>query len=60
MEYFPLTVDEQSKMIAMMIRKFVDEEIMPVRDQLDDDIDHVIINKILTKLSHLGVLSVAP
>lgn len=59
MEYFPLTVDEQSKMIAMMIRKFVDEEIMPVRDQLDDDIDHVVINEILTKLSHLGVLNVA-
>ena len=58
MQYFPLIVTEQDKMIVEMIRQFVDREIMPVRDKLDDDTDHVIINKILGKLSNLGVFRV--
>jgi alkylation response protein AidB-like acyl-CoA dehydrogenase len=45
-------------MIVQMIRSFVDNEIMPVRDKLDDDKDHVIINEILGKLSDLGMFAV--
>jgi alkylation response protein AidB-like acyl-CoA dehydrogenase len=60
MEYFPLIVTEQDKMVAQMIRQFVDREIMPVRDKLDDDTEHVIINQILKKLSALGVFRVGP
>ncbi len=37
MEYFSLIVTEQDRMIVQMIRQFVDREIMPVRDKLDDD-----------------------
>ena len=58
MDYFPLLVDEASKMIIDVIRKFVDTEIMPIRDKLDDDIDHVLINEILVKMSALGVFNV--
>ncbi len=58
MEYFPLIVTDQDRMIAQMIRQFVDREIMPVRQQLDDDTEHIIINDILRKLSDLGVFRV--
>lgn len=58
MQYFPLIVTEQDKMIVEMMRQFVDREIMPVRDKLDDDTDHMIINEILGKLSDLGVFRV--
>jgi alkylation response protein AidB-like acyl-CoA dehydrogenase len=60
MEYFSLIVSEQDKMIIQAIRQFVDREIMPVRDKLDDDTEHVIINEILKKLSALGVFKVGP
>jgi len=59
MEYFSLIVTDQDKMILQMIRQFVDKEIMPLRDKLDDDTEHLIINEILGKLSNLGVFSVA-
>ena len=58
MEYFPLVMTDQDRMIVQMIRQFVDKEIMPVRDKIDDDIDHVLITKILTKLADLGVFRV--
>ena len=29
-----------------MVRSFVDKEIMPVRQKIDDDKDHVIVNRI--------------
>jgi alkylation response protein AidB-like acyl-CoA dehydrogenase len=59
MDYFKLIVSDEQKMIVDVIRRFVDQEIMPVRDQIDDDLDHVIINKILGKLSALGVFRAA-
>jgi len=60
MDYFPLIVTDQDKMIVQMIRQFVEREIMPVRDKLDDDTDHVIIREILGKLADLGVFAVQP
>jgi alkylation response protein AidB-like acyl-CoA dehydrogenase len=57
-EYFPLLVDEAGKMITDVIRRFVDQEIMPIRDKIDDDVDHVLINQLLTKMSALGVFNV--
>jgi len=59
MEYFPLIVTETDQMIVQVIRQFVEREIMPVRDKLDDDADHVLINEILRKLSDLGVFRVS-
>ena len=38
-----------------MLCSFVDKEIMPVRQQIDDDKDHVIVNKILQGLTDLGI-----
>jgi alkylation response protein AidB-like acyl-CoA dehydrogenase len=58
MDYFPLLVDEAGKMITDVIRKFVDQEIMPMRDKIDDDVDHVLINQLLVKMSALGVFNV--
>jgi len=58
MEYFPLLVDEAGTMITDMIRKFVDQEIMPIRDKIDADVDHVLINQLLIKMSALGVFNV--
>ncbi|MBW1710870.1 MAG: acyl-CoA dehydrogenase family protein, partial [Deltaproteobacteria bacterium] len=55
MDYFPLIVTDQDKMIAQVIRRFVDQEIMPIRDKIDDDTDHVLINEILNKLNALGI-----
>lgn len=45
-------------MLVDTIRKFVDDEIMPVRDKIDDDRDHVLINELLVKMSALGVFNV--
>jgi alkylation response protein AidB-like acyl-CoA dehydrogenase len=59
MEYFPLIVSEQDRMIAGVLCQFVEKEIMPVRDRIDDDTDHVLVNQILTKLSALGAFRVA-
>ncbi|MBW2092912.1 MAG: acyl-CoA/acyl-ACP dehydrogenase, partial [Deltaproteobacteria bacterium] len=55
MDYFSLIATEQDKMIAQVIRRFVDQEIMPIRDKIDDDTDHVLINEILSKLGALGI-----
>lgn len=58
MDYFPLLLDEAGKMIIDVIHKFVDTEIMPIRDKLDDDVEHVLINDLLVKMSALGVFNV--
>ena len=58
MDYFPLLVDEAGKMITDVIRSFVDQEIMPIRDRIDADVDHVLINELLVKMSALGVFNV--
>ena len=43
-------------MVVDVIRTFVEREIMPVRQQIDDDTDHVIIHRILEGLSNLGLM----
>ena len=60
MDLFPPMYSDQDKMLAQMIRRFVDQEIMPVRDQIDADVDHVLINSILNKMSQLGVFGARP
>ena len=49
MDFFPLLVDEAGAMITDVIQRFVDQEIMPIRDVIDDDVDHVLINQLLIK-----------
>lgn len=46
---------EEDRMIAEAIRRFVDQEIMPVRGQIDDDHDHELVNSILRKMGALGL-----
>ena len=58
MDYFPQLVDEAGKMVTDVIRRFVDTEIMPIRDKIDDDHDHTLINELLVKMSALGVFNV--
>ncbi len=58
MDYFPPLVDEAGAMITDVIENFVNQEIMPIRDKLDDDVDHVLINELLIKMSALGVFNV--
>ena len=55
---FPFVMTEQEHMVVEVIRQFVEKEIKPVRDKLDDDTEHVIINEILRKLAGLGMFSV--
>ena len=55
---YPLVMTDQEKMIVEVIHQFVEKEIKPVRDKLDDDTEHILINEILRKLAGLGVFSV--
>lgn len=43
-------------MVRDAVREFVEGEIMPVKQQIDDDKDHVIINGLLQQLADLGFL----
>ena len=57
MDLFPPVYSEEDKMIAQTIRRFVDQEVMPVRAKIDDDHDHELINGILKKLGALGIFT---
>ena len=51
LQYPECFVNEEQRMIQKMFADFTDNEIMPVRDQIDDDVTHEkIINPILKKL----------
>ncbi len=45
---------EENKMVAKLYRDFVDKEIMPVRQQIDDDKEHKIVKRILQALTDVG------
>ncbi len=45
---------EKDRLIQQAVRAFVDREIMPVRQQLDDDKDHILIDRISEKLKDIG------
>jgi len=49
----PFVTDEH-RMVAKLYRDFVEKEIMPVRQQIDDDKDHVLIKKILQAMTDMG------
>jgi len=51
LQYPECFVNEEARMLQKMLADFVDKEIMPVRDKIDDDVTHEkIINPILKKL----------
>jgi alkylation response protein AidB-like acyl-CoA dehydrogenase len=47
-------ITEEHKMMAKMYREFVNKEIMPVRQEIDDDKEHKIARKILQALTDIG------
>lgn len=54
MDYPELFVKEEDQMILSTARKFVDTEIMPVRQKIDDDKEHTIVTEILRKMVGIG------
>jgi alkylation response protein AidB-like acyl-CoA dehydrogenase len=56
MRYPDIFLTDQDRVVVNVIRDFVEREIMPVRQQIDDDTEHVIIRRILQGLSNLGLM----
>jgi alkylation response protein AidB-like acyl-CoA dehydrogenase len=56
MRYPDIFLTDQDRVVVNVIRDFIEREIMPVRQQIDDDTDHVIIRRILQGLSSLGLM----
>lgn len=52
-------VGDQDRLVVQVIRDFVEREIMPMRKQIDDDKDHVIVRRILQGLFDLGLMRAA-
>jgi alkylation response protein AidB-like acyl-CoA dehydrogenase len=55
-KYPDVFLTDQDRLVVNVIRDFVEREIMPVRQQIDDDRDHVIVRRILEGLSSLGLM----
>ena len=58
-QYLGVFLKEEDRMARKMFRNFVEKEMMPVRQQIDDDKEHKIVNKILQGLTDLGVQKAA-
>ncbi len=58
-KYLDVFLAEEDHMAKEMFRNFVEKEIMPVRQQVDDDKEHKIVKKILQGLTDLGVQKAA-
>ena len=57
--YLDVFLTDEDYMAKDMFRNFVEKEIMPVRQQVDDDKEHKIVNKILTGMTDLGIQKAA-
>ncbi len=58
-QYLDVFLTKEDFMLKDVLRGFVDKEIMPVRQQIDDDKEHKIVNKILQGLTDLGLQKAA-
>ncbi|MBN2122892.1 MAG: acyl-CoA dehydrogenase family protein, partial [Deltaproteobacteria bacterium] len=58
-KYLDVFLKEEDFMAKEMFHNFVEKEIMPVRDQVDDDKEYTIVNRILQGLTDLGVQKAA-
>jgi len=54
-DYLDVFLTKEDFMMRDTIRHFVQKEIMPVRQQIDDDKDQVIVHGILQGLVDLGI-----
>ena len=57
--YLDLFLTEEDQMAKEMFRGFVEKEIMPVRQKIDEDTDHEIVNQILQGMTDLGIQKAA-
>ncbi|MBN1102918.1 MAG: acyl-CoA dehydrogenase family protein [Deltaproteobacteria bacterium] len=57
--YLDVLIKEEDRMMRDAFRSFVEKEIMPVRQQIDDDKEHKIVSRILQGLTDLGVQKAA-
>jgi len=48
-------ITEEDRMMIATLREFVKEEILPVRQQLDEDEDRVVVHRVLDGLAALGM-----
>lgn len=55
MDYLDLFLNDEDKMLLDTVRKFVENEIFPVRQLIDDDKDHTLIRGIQQKMVDLGL-----
>ncbi|MFH1117425.1 MAG: acyl-CoA dehydrogenase family protein [Pseudomonadota bacterium] len=46
---------KEDHMLRDVLRKFVNNEIVPIRQQVDDDKEHVLVHKVLQGLTDLGI-----
>ena len=51
-----LFLTDQDRLVLQVVRDFVEREIMPFRQQIDDDRDHTIVRRILQGLFGLGLM----
>ena len=56
MRYPGVFLTDQDRLILDVIGAFVEREIIPVRQQIDDDQDHTIVRRILQGLFDLGLM----
>ncbi len=56
MQTSDVLLTDQDRLVLSVVRDFVEREIMPVRQQIDDDKDHVVVRRILRGLSGLGLM----
>ena len=56
MSYPDVLITDQDRLVLGVIRSFVEQQIMPVRREIDDDKDHVIVRRILQGLFGLGLM----
>jgi alkylation response protein AidB-like acyl-CoA dehydrogenase len=47
---------DQDRLVLSVVRDFVEREVMPVRQQIDDDKDHVVVRRVLQGLFGLGLM----
>ena len=54
-QYLDVFLKEEDRMAKDMLRGFVEKEIMPLRQKIDDDKEHKIVGKILQRLTDIGI-----
>jgi alkylation response protein AidB-like acyl-CoA dehydrogenase len=54
-QYLDVFLKEEDRMAKEMLRGFVEKEIMPFRQKIDDDKEHKIVSKILQRLTDIGI-----